>query len=332
MSAYKFWQDALAGKNPPIVNEDPQPGFYRMKRNGGWAPVAVWPVINKNPGTSEITLGFKIGTEVVGEHDGVERWPWYAYHPITEAEYRKVAERGENWTDSDPIVSEMTANAVRTSINTLPGGMTMTSDPLQFTPVGQFREQIDKAVAAADAYERIENDGESARGAGLRNLLLKLRKDADDARKIEKAPHEKAAKAVDAAWMPLVKIAQEAADAIRNSIGRWEDDKRAAAKRAADRAAEEAARAEEAGRPAPPSPASNLPPSTAQVRPTYGKAAAVSVYLHVTKIDAEKVIAALRDRPEWYGLLSYLENVTQTLAKNGVILDGVTVEERSKVR
>jgi len=316
MSAYKFWKDALAGKNPPIVNEDPQAGFYRMKRNGAWLPVAVWQL----HGTS--ALGCKIGHEVVNIQTCAERWPWYASHPITEAEYRKVAERGENWTDSDPIVSEMTANAVR-------AGMKAMEDA---NPVIKFRDQLHKAVEAADVYAKIEDDGEAARGAGLRNLLLKLRKDADDARKIEKAPHEKAAKAVDAAWMPLVKIAQEAADAIRNSIGRWEDDKRNAARMAAERAAAEATRAEAENRPAPPPSPSNLPEPVAQVRPTYGKAASVSTYQHVVKVDPDKFLAALRTRPEWSGLLVYIEGVAQTLAKNGVILDGVTTEERSRVR
>src|SRR6266852_6753859 len=172
MSNYKFWRDALAGKNPPIVNEDPQPGFYRMKRNGGWAPVAVWPVINKNPGTSEITLGFKIGTEVVGGHDGVERWPWYASHPITEATYRAVAERGEHWPDADPIVSEMTENAVRGSIKIL-----TSAEP---SPA-MFREKIETAVSGCVAYKRIESDEASSRAQGLRNLLNKLASDVKKA-------------------------------------------------------------------------------------------------------------------------------------------------------
>ncbi len=105
---YQFWQDSLAGLKPPIINEFPQPGFFRMKRgkNGPWVPVAVWPLSGTR--IIEPGLGFKFGKETVGKDFGIEQWPYYAANPITEAEYRKVAERGESWSDSDPVVAELT--------------------------------------------------------------------------------------------------------------------------------------------------------------------------------------------------------------------------------
>src|ERR1700730_15524931 len=106
---YQFWLDSLAwlagprtGPRPAIINEFAQAGFYRMKRGPSWVPVAVWP---HGP-----DLGFKIGKEVVGADIGTEQWHWYAATTITEAESRKVGERGEHWSEAAPTVAAMQAN------------------------------------------------------------------------------------------------------------------------------------------------------------------------------------------------------------------------------
>lgn len=314
---YEFWKSALAAKQsgtplPIATVDDPQCGFWRTKRGSSWVPVAVWPKGNGLQGPD--ALGFKIGTEVVGANMGTELWSHYCAHPITEAVYRAVAERGENWPDSDPIVAEITSAQ--------PSG-----DSLD-----EFRQQIAKAATGLDAYERIESDESAARAAGLRNLLLKLKKDADEARAALKAPHLKAGQEIDGEWNPLVKQAQGAADQIRNAIGSWETLKRQAAAPAAQRDAEAARAAEAAGRSAPAPVAPNAPAPSQQVRPTFGKAAGVSVYQHVVKIDPDKVLAALRERPEWYSVLNCLEEIASKLARNGIILPGVETEERAKVR
>lgn len=354
--SYAFWRDCLAakqaGQSLPVGNvDDPQAGFWRTKRGTSWVPVAVWPKGNGLQGAD--ALGFKIGTEVVGANMGAELWSHYCAHPITEAEYRKVAEQGGDWSDSDPTVNaiinavtlkkEITPKQIANKINSgqrldpeesarLELAFIEYDNERNADPLVQFREQIATAAAGLAAYQTIESDEAAARAAGLRNLLLKLKKDADDQRAALKAPHLKAGHEIDAAWNPVVKEAGAAADTIRNSLGSWETVKRQAAARAAQRDAEAAREAEAAGRPAPPPAQPNAPAPSQQVRPTFGKAAGVSVYQHVTKIDPDKVLAALRGRPEWFGLVNYLEGAAQTLAKNGIILDGVQTEERARVR
>lgn len=315
VTSYAFWQSCLAAKAaskplPIATVEMPTPGFWRMKRNGGWLPVAVWPKKNGLQGAD--ALGFKIGDKTVGSNMGVELWASFCANPVTEDTYRDVAEKGKNWPDADPVVEQIRATSPDSH--------------------DEFSEQISAAAAGISIYSKIESDEQSARAAGLRNMLLKLKKDADDARTALKAPHLKAGQEVDARWNPLVKQAQASADTIRNAMADWETTKRQAAAQAAQRDTDSANEAMVAGRPAPPPVQSNAPAPAVQVRPTYGKAAGVSTYQHVVKVDPDKFIAALRVRPEWFGLLSYLEGVAQKLAAGGTILDGVHTEERARIK
>jgi hypothetical protein len=327
MNQYQFWTDSLAwlagprtGPRPAIINEQPECGFYRMKRGTSWVPVAVWPMDALKGG-----LGFKIGKEVVGNSIGTEQWHWYAAHPITEAEYRKVAERGENWSDADPTVAAMQANG-----NAKPAA----------DPVTELREEITTAVGGIAAYAKIETDEDDVRALSLRNMLNELASTADKARETEKAPHLKAEREIDAKWQPLIKQAREGARKIKEARDQWQDDKRAAA-RAAIVAAEAATRAQEEASGhrdisemplEPVKPVSNLPAPSTSVKPAYGKASSVGTKMVVTAIDWDKMIAALKPRPEWPTLQAFLQEMAQKLANKGIILDGVSVEERANTR
>lgn len=324
VTSYDFWKAAVAhkdGNGPrPEANEgNPQSGFYRIKRGDRWLPVAVFPL---NGG-----LAFKIGAEVVGPQMGAELWTHYLQYPVTEAEYRKVAERGEDWSDADPVVSAVIA-APKPA--TLP-------------------EQIAEARKGLAAYAKIESDEQQARAAGLRNLLLKLRKDADDTRAARKKPHLDAGKAVDEEWRKPIAEAQDGADALRKAMESWEDHKRSAAEAAAKatQAAQEAAAkaAGPAGIPegAPkPVVTSNLPPPTGQgqVRPTYGKAASVSTRLVLESVDVEKFLAALRGdpakgepkKPQWAAIVQACNELATHMANQGIVVDGMTTREGAKIR
>ena len=42
--SYLWWRQALLGEFGPIYENDPQSGYYRMRRGKGgpWVPVAIW--------------------------------------------------------------------------------------------------------------------------------------------------------------------------------------------------------------------------------------------------------------------------------------------------
>lgn len=333
MNHYKFWADSLAwlagpqtAPRPMITNEQPECGFYRMKRNKAWVPVAVWPAASGS-------LGFKFGHEVVGEQIGIEQWPYYAANPITEEVYRAVCERGENWPDADPTVAAMTGSKPAPVI--FPGSVMVIADS-----TAEFREQITTALAGVGAYAKIESDEASTRSTGLRNLLNELASTADKAREAEKAPHLKAEREIDARWQPIIKQARKGALDIKEARDRWEDVKREAARLAVARAAEEQQRLDETAdhrdiSEPPPEPVqarSNLPPPSTQIKPTFGKAAHVGSKMVVTAVDIEKILIALKPRPEWPAVQEFFRELAQKLANRGVILDGITAEEKANTR
>jgi hypothetical protein len=340
---YVFWRDSLAGKKPPIINETPNCGFYRMKRGDRWVPVAVWPL----GGTALVDtgFGFKFGSEVVGEHMGTEQWPWYAAHPITEEVYRAVCERGENWPDADPIVAAMTNGATKSAqpaTQTVPDATKPAADP-----VDEMREQITVALKGVAAYAKIGDEDANARAAGLRNMLMKLSGDADKDGKALYEPHFRKYKALYDQWNPLVKLAKDGADKIKKALEAYADDKRKAAAAAAARAEEERKRLEKErfdaavqaqidGEPSPDfeeiAPVvvqSNMPLPTTQVRPTFGRAAHVGTKNVVTDIDVDKVFAALRHMPE---MREFLMGLAQKAVSAGITVNGATIEERSAIK
>src|SRR6266852_3861994 len=112
----------------------------------------------------------------------------------------------------------------------------------------------------------------------------------------------------------------------------WQDDKREAERQASERATAEAVRAEAEGRPAPSPPPSNLPAPDKQIKATFGKAANSGSYQKVVKVDIDRFLTALKTRPEWFNLINFLETMAQKMASDGIILDGVQTEEKTKIR
>lgn len=352
MNAYQFWIDSLAGRNPAIVNEEPKPGFYRMKmrgKNGTWVPVAVWPL----GGTRllDAGLGFKFGRETVSADKGTEAWPYYAANPITEDTYRAVAESGENWPDADPVVAALTAKP-KASRDPEQEAQTeqafiAADDARNANPVTEIKEEITAALGGVASYAKIETEEANTRAAGLRNMLMKLSGDADKDGKALYEPHYRKYKEIYDQWNPLVKLAADGALKLRRAMEGYQDDKRAAAREAQRRADAEQRRLEKEasdaaiqaqidGQPSPEpveiAPViveSNMPPPDAQVRPTFGKAANVGTHEVVTAINAELVFTSFKAHPKVIALLTEL---AQASINAGIIIPGATHETRSKIR
>jgi hypothetical protein len=331
-----------------------------MRRGTSWVPVAVWPKLAVDDWRKY--LGFKFGSEVVGDNFGTECWPSYAANPITEVEYRRVAERGEYWSDADPTVTALLSRnsaaeqQQREARGTpLPafeqkGDQFRIADGAVVDPVDEIKEQIAVALKGVDAYAKIESEDANAKAAGLRNMLLKLSGDADKGGKALYEPHFRKYKELYDKYYPMVKLAADGALRIRKAMEHYQDDLREAAAQAVARAAEENRKRQQAiadaatqaqidGQPSPEpvafesvKPVSNLPPPATQVRPTFGKAAAVQTRMEVTGIDADKVLAALKARAEWGQVEAFLTELSQKLANKGIILPGVTAVEKSAIK
>ncbi len=107
--SFDYWRAALAGEKPKMYVDFPQCGFYRkgvyergITRKGvfipqeganskriGWEPVAIF----MNEGVMTGRVG---DADLTGDALN-ELWTWVSGQPISEEDYRAVAERGETW-------------------------------------------------------------------------------------------------------------------------------------------------------------------------------------------------------------------------------------------
>ncbi len=87
---YAFHAACLRGEHPPVFEDEPQCGFYRMRmiKGGPWVPVKIWCLANVEDG--ELTED-EIMLAVVGRDQDTlhwrRAWPRCANKPITEDAY-----------------------------------------------------------------------------------------------------------------------------------------------------------------------------------------------------------------------------------------------------
>lgn len=109
--------------------------------------------------------------------------------------------------------------------------------------IDAFSMALDDAYATAKDFldgQPIENQGQADAIGLIVSEVKKLRKDADEARKAEKRPHDDAAKAVHAKWSPLLERADTITEAARRPLTTYLA-KLAAQQAEAERAAREVA-------------------------------------------------------------------------------------------
>lgn len=93
---WKWWERAVAGDNPPIHENEPQAGFFKVRKfrygewvKGPYVPARVW----WEPGEIDPETGELISDEICrAEIDGKpvnpwSKWTWIARRPIPESEW-----------------------------------------------------------------------------------------------------------------------------------------------------------------------------------------------------------------------------------------------------
>jgi hypothetical protein len=115
-------------------------------------------------------------------------------------------------------------------------------------PAILFAECVDDLLIEARNFldgEPIANEQQADAVSSLLNRLRRVSKDADEARKAEKKPHDDAAKAVQQKWTPIISKADLAVTTCKQALAPWlqriEDENRQiaeAAQKEADRLAE----------------------------------------------------------------------------------------------
>lgn len=358
---FENWRKRLAGDKSVMTYEtEPDPGYYRMPiterthgggfKKVGWHAVAFW--------FEDDALFCRVGTRIpLVAAQSYEVWLKAVRYPITEELYFDVVDHGAPWPDmpheppAQPAPSGEAAEALAaltgSEFTPGPGHNNPPADPL-----AAMREQIESAIGAANGLP-LTTQAEADVVQSHRSRLNELSNNADNHRKVEKAPHQQAADAVDAKYMPLVKSAKAAADALRvrlsnfateQAVARRKAEEEAARQRAeADRLAQQRADAEKARLaamaageqppPLPPPPPPPPPPAPAAAPSGFkgasGKAAGVSMVKFAVVGDWAALAQYYSGNAE---VRAVLQKLADRDAKAGNKVPGCTIDEKADVR
>lgn len=329
------WRRRLAGETDVDTHPDtPDYGFYRVReRKGGpFVPITYWY-------NDKGDLRCKLNGKPVDDLRAREIWPFASENPVEHEIYQSVV-NGARWPDIDDTVADQVARNPREHV----GGNNPPQDPAV-----DLKLQIENAEIAVAGYADIKDDDTAARAQSLRSRLLELKGAAEKTHETEKAPHWAMCKAIDNKWLPLARMAEAGAKAIKRALDAFEDvklKKRRRAEAEAQRRAEDEQRARaqalrearvDAGEvppppqdePAPPIAPVTPPPPPPPIKGAYGRAAHVGTKKVAIIMDIDKVFAVFRDRIE-VGTL--LQKLSQRAVDDGHAVDGVDIEEKADVR
>lgn len=336
---YQFWREALAGRDVDIIEDRPQPGYYKTRKgkSSPWLPVAIW--------RKDGELVARVADKMEKPHD---IWVWCAKHPVNKDDARHAFANGNTWPGDVPQTPTARVGGIGDNSMAIP-----------------LPEEIDDAVASATEWlskTKIDSDQLADQCANWRSRLLQLSKDADAKRVTEKAPHDKAAKAVQEKWKPFIDKAEATAVALRNALTpylaakerrlREESDRKAReenARRIAEyerqqreqRDQEDARKAQAAAAPAtsdaptnaPAEPVVEAPQLPIFVAPEPVKVAAggqrgrkaglrtITVY---ETTDYAALLAHVKDHPD---VVAVVEKVGKAQAKTGAVVPGITSKQ-----
>lgn len=209
-----YWNDALAGRMPPIHADQPHAGYYRMRqhKDGPFLPVCIY--------VKDAALVALIGAAKT-YRPATEVWTYCADRPVTKEAAMHAFANGNVWPDMP----------VPTPLSNMP------NDPFDalLAEIADKQEQAEALLAKGDA--KSELDSNLARN--LQAELLALHKRADAMFKAEKDPITEAGRVVDEKFRFRVTL-KSFADKLRGVWERFlkaEEDrlrKELAAKRKAD--------------------------------------------------------------------------------------------------
>lgn len=353
---YTRWRQRLAGEKVVTYTEpDAQDvGFYRLpikerkqnaagQNNGQWKTVGFKPVALFVVSEGLVSaLVCQIGPMLVTEDARNDAWPHFSQHPITEEVWRAVAERGEPWPDFTPPednrITRVTVDVADIEDRNVLH-MADTEQPAAVPPQDDIKKRLEALKGQVAPFLKIESDEQSSLARGLQAKFLDLRGEAAGHYETANRPLLEQQKKLREIWFPLRDEADAAKTKLGDAMGAWEDEKRAAAKRASDEAAKKAREheaavraAEVANKPAPPPPEPerpNMPMPTAQIKAAGARTANVKLVKIVTEIDIDKAFAQFRLAPE---VREVLMTLAQRAVTAGLPVDGATIEEKSKVR
>jgi len=228
----QFWQDALAGKKPPISEGEPHRGYYTAREGGARLPVQVYP------STSGIGLVAYVGPKGAGRTVvAAEIWTRIASHPIP-FETWKAVYNGAPWPDeappapdaSRPAIPPEEAKRLEADAAALTEDWRAKGEP---PPEGHNRpydgalsdlgDELDNLAEDAAKLLRfgVSGQADADRIANVKDKARDLKKRIDAAYRVEYEPLDKALKAVRARYQPAQARAEAITTKLLAAVTRW---------------------------------------------------------------------------------------------------------------
>jgi hypothetical protein len=290
---YAYWYAALEGQFAAVTETEPQCGFYRVKSAGDfWLPVAIF--------LEQDMLWAMVGKEEASAAEGHVRATWLrcAMHPVTENMYRHAVKTG-TWPGDAPAERGIGDNNPPEGYAELAVMLAGQASEMR----GWLQDRTITSQEDADRCERWAND------------FLKLKKQAEAEHKVEKEPHLKAGREVDAKYKPLIDLASKCARALKEAATTYllarQAEKRAAAAQMIARGDPAPARFE----------------TRATTSGSSGRKLALRTHKFAEIQDWDAAIAFFKDNPE---LREVVQRLADKCAQVGAPVPGVTFKEEQR--
>ncbi|MFM8607193.1 MAG: hypothetical protein ACKOBC_04415 [Hyphomicrobiales bacterium] len=216
IDSYSWWRQALLGEFGPMYENDPQCGYYRMRKTKGgpWVPVAIWA----GEGVSGL-----ICLVSGAERDPYEVWTWVCRYPVPYETYVAVAERGAPWPEDLPelkrlgSISEANTTVTRSSFvdqrdHSL-AAPTLGHNSSGVAEAEGFLEEIlviwQSAEVWLEGVGTVSSQMEADKAANYAERFSNLETRAEEARTLEKRPILEEGRRIDAKWKPVIAQASE---------------------------------------------------------------------------------------------------------------------------
>ena len=207
--SYTYWRNALMGQFGPIHENDPQCGYYgmRRRRGGEWIPVAIF-----REDDGEVLALCK------GEmKDAFEVWTWCCRYPVDYEVYRAVAEEGKPWPE-DSFIGGLADPAAMgpypTTVNPSPAPLpTIGHNSSGVTEAEGLLEEIDALNYLSsnwlDEIGTVSSQSDADRAANYAERFGMLETKAEALRTTAKRPILEEGRRIDAEWKPVIAKASD---------------------------------------------------------------------------------------------------------------------------
>lgn len=338
------WRRRLAGDKTVMTYEaEPDQGYYRKRltektpggatRTIGWVPVAYF----YDGGQLFCLQGSAAERGVYLDRDrAIELWTWVSGSPVTEEQYRAVADRGEPWFDAPQTGVPPRPTQAPSAAEAVIGHNQPPPDD-SVDPLADLRETIANAVGAVKGI-KVTTDEEAQRAQGSRARLLELTSQAKREGEAQYKPHYDRYKVLYDRYKAVWESAETAAAALRRALSEHETTKlrkqreiEEAARKVAEEAEAAAVKARKNHRavPPPPAPAPSPPERASTIKGGYGKAASVQMVKFAVIENWQITIAHYAMDAE---IRARAQKLADADAKAGIAIPGAKADEKADVR